>query len=221
MNAVDLFTRSGLYARDMDDWERRLPADQTYLLLRPFIQAAYQRRLTSGSITAVASGYSTTNDGTAETVVESINAHMANLSASVLTQSTASNEANTAIFNASIQQMAANEAKRNADHTRMMQQFMLMQTASNTAPAPFPQTNTQSNPVLSTIPVLGQTQQWAPQGYQSGGRGNSSPSRRGGRRNPPHRGNPPLQSERTSFHTFPAARPTVLLAFETPSFRTS
>ena len=179
MNAVDLFTRSGLYARDMDDWERKLPADQTYLLLRPFIQAAYQRRLTSGSITAAASRYSTTNrfaglsaeddasdDGTAETVIESINAHMANLSASVLTQSTASNEANTAIFNASIQQMAANEAQRNADHTRMMQQFALMQTASNTAPAPRPQANTQRSTVPSAIPVLGQTQQWAPQGYQ-------------------------------------------------------
>ena len=204
MNAVDLFTRCGLYTRDMDDWERKLPADQTYFLLRPFIQAAYQRRLTSGSITAAASGYGSANrfaglgaeddvsdDGTAETVVESINAHMANLSASVMTQSTASNEANTAIFNASIQQMAANEAQRNADHTRMMQQFALMQAPSSIAPAFRPQTSTQRNVVPSAIPVLGQTQQWAPQGFQSGGRGTGNRSRRGGRRNPPRRGNPP------------------------------
>jgi hypothetical protein len=116
---------------------------------------------------------------------------VANLSASVLTQSTASNEANTAIFNASIQQMAANEAQRNADHTRMMQQFALMQTGSNTAPAPRPQINTIRNAVPPAIPILGQTQQWAPQGYQSGGRGSSNRSRRGGRRNPPRRSNVP------------------------------
>jgi hypothetical protein len=115
---------------------------------------------------------------------------MANLSASVLTQSTASNEANTAIFNSSIQQMAANEAQRNADHTRMMQQFALMQAGSNTAPAHRPQINTIRN-VPPAIPVLGQTQQWTPQGYQSGGRGSSNRSRRGGRRNPPRRNNIP------------------------------
>ena len=55
MNVVDLFTRSGAYARDMDDWERKPAANQTYFNLQPFIQAAYQRCLASGVITATAS----------------------------------------------------------------------------------------------------------------------------------------------------------------------
>jgi hypothetical protein len=29
MNAVNLFTRTGLYAWDMDDWERKSSVDQT------------------------------------------------------------------------------------------------------------------------------------------------------------------------------------------------
>ncbi len=45
MNVVNLFTRAGIYVRDMDDWERKPPAEQTYYNLRPFIQAAYQRCL--------------------------------------------------------------------------------------------------------------------------------------------------------------------------------
>jgi hypothetical protein len=93
MNTFDLFTRSGLYVRGMDNWEQKLPTDQTYFLSRPFIQAAYQRRLPSGSVTAAASRYSSVNcfaglgaedgvsdNGTTKTVIESINAHMANLS---------------------------------------------------------------------------------------------------------------------------------------------
>ncbi len=35
MNVVDLFTRAGIYAHDMDDWERKLPNEQTYYNLRP------------------------------------------------------------------------------------------------------------------------------------------------------------------------------------------
>ena len=198
MNAVDLFTRCGLYARDMDDWERKPSTDQTYFLLRPFIQAAYQRRLTLGAVTAVASGYSTGNrfagltteddvsdDGTAETIVDTINSHMANLSASVLTQSSASNDANTAIFNASIQQMAANEAQRNAEHAQMMQQFALMQT--NTAPAYRPAT--QRSIIPGTIPVLPPAQQW---NFGTTGRGTSGRSRSHRDRRPPRQGIAPL-----------------------------
>ena len=65
---------------------------------------------------------------TAETIVEFINSHIANLSASALTQSYASNDANTDIFNASMQQMAANEAQHNNEHARMLQQFATMTT---------------------------------------------------------------------------------------------
>ena len=208
MNAVDLLTRCGMYTRDMDDWERKPIADQTYFLLRPFIQAAFQRRLTSGSVTAAASGYSTnrfagltaeddvSDDGTAETVIDTINSHMANLSASVLTQSSASNDANTAIFNASIQQMAANEAQRNAEHAQMMQQFALMQTASNTAPAFRPQT--QRNVVPGVIPVLPATQQW---NFGGTGRGNGGRSRSGRGRRPQRQGIAP--AAQIGSHTIP------------------
>jgi hypothetical protein len=61
MNVVNLFPRSGAYARDMDDWEQKPTTNQTYFNLPPFIQAAYQCRLASGVITAAASGYATNN----------------------------------------------------------------------------------------------------------------------------------------------------------------
>ena len=171
VNAIDLFTHTGLYARNMDDWERKPLADQTYFNLHPFIQAAYQCRLASGTVTASNSGYGSNNcfagltteddvsdDGTTEMIVDAINTHMSNLSASVLTQSTASNDPNTVIFNASIQQMAANEAQRNADHTRMMQQFAMMATMPN--PTYRPTAVQQRQFVPSNIPILGNPQQW-------------------------------------------------------------
>jgi hypothetical protein len=90
--------------------------DKTYVNLRPFIQATYQCCLASGVITATQSGYASNNcfaglttaentsdDGMADTIVESIQTHMANLSATILLQSTASNDANTAVFNALMQ----------------------------------------------------------------------------------------------------------------------
>jgi hypothetical protein len=132
MNVVDLFTHAGIYVRDMDDWECKLTNEQTYYNLRPFTQAAYQCRLAYGVITATASGYASNNqfagltaideasdDGTTKTIAQSINSHMAKLTASVLTQSNVSNDRNTAIFNASMQQMAVNEAQRNNEHSMM------------------------------------------------------------------------------------------------------
>ena len=171
MNVVKLFTR------DMDDWERKPTNGQTYNNLCPFIQAAYQHHLASGVITATASGYASNNrfaglaannkvsdDGTADTIVESINSHMANLSTSVFTQSNTSNNANTAIFNASMQQMAANKAQRNNEHTRMLQQFAMM-TTNQPGPQQFASQNrlrvTAEGGVL-TIAVLAPTQHWAP-----------------------------------------------------------
>ena len=80
----------------MDDWERKPPNEQTCYNLGPFIQAAYQRRLASSLITATASGYASNNrfagltadnetsdNGTTKIIVDSINSHMANLTASV------------------------------------------------------------------------------------------------------------------------------------------
>jgi hypothetical protein len=99
----------------MDIWEHTPDAGKTYVNLRPFIQATCQHRLVSGVITTMQSGYVSSNhfarlttnnnvsdDGTDETIVESMNTHMANLSATVLLQSTMSNNANTAIFNTSM-----------------------------------------------------------------------------------------------------------------------
>jgi hypothetical protein len=138
MNIVDLFTHAGI---DMDNWECKLDADKTYVNLHPFIRATYQRCLASGVITATQSGYASNNcfaglttadnvsdDGTADTIVKSIQTHMANLSATVILQLTTSNNVNTAVFNASMQQVAVNKAQRNTNHMHMLKQFPMMTT---------------------------------------------------------------------------------------------
>jgi hypothetical protein len=141
MNIVNFFMHLGIYARDMDNWEHKPDADKTYFNLHLFIHAVYQCCLVSGVITATKSGYASNNcftglttkddvsdNGTAETIVKSINTYMANISTSVLSQSNALNDANTAIFNALMQQVAANEAQQNNNHKCMLQQFAMMTT---------------------------------------------------------------------------------------------
>ena len=93
-----------------------------------------------------------------------ISSHMTNLSASVLTQSNASNNANTAIFNMSMQQMSANKAQRSNDQTRMLQQFAMM-----TNNQPGSQRFSGQNRLWITagggalmLPVLTPTQHWTP-----------------------------------------------------------
>ncbi len=206
MNVVNLFTRSGAYARNMDDWEQKPATNQTYFNLCPFIQAAYQCCLASGVITAAASGYTTNNRfaglaaeddvdnvsdaGTMETIVNSINTHMANLSASVLTQTTASNEANAVQLKASMQQIAANKTQRNREHTLMMQQFVMMSTTNTVNPTFCPQPTTQHNFVPSAITMPTPHQQWTPPGGGGHGSGRARGSR--GRRPAyiPHQGTP-------------------------------
>jgi hypothetical protein len=147
MNVVDLFTHASIYAHNMDDWGRKPDANKMYVNVRPFIQAAYQCCLASGVITATQSGYASNNhfarltatddvsdDGTADTIMDSLNTHMANLAASVLLQTTASNNANTAIFSASMNQVAANETQRINNHNRMMQQFAMLLTVPTATP---------------------------------------------------------------------------------------
>jgi hypothetical protein len=175
----------------MDDWERKPDTNKTYVNLCPFIQAVYQRRLASGVITAPQSRYTSNNcfvgltvadnvsdNGMADTIVESIQTHMANLSATVLLQLTMSNNANTAILNASMQKVAANEAQRNANHMHMLQQFAMMMTnwpgiqqfagQITGQPAARPQAMTQCNFVPQAISVLPPAQQ---QGQPRGGGG--------------------------------------------------
>jgi hypothetical protein len=206
MNVIDLFMRSGAYAGGMDNWEQKPATDQTYFNLRPFIQAAYQRHLASGVIAAAASGYVTNNRfagfaaeddvddvsdaSTTKTIVCSINTHMANLSASVLTQTTASNKANAAQLKASMKQIAANETQHNREHAFMMQQFAMMSTTNTVNPTFCPQPMTQRNffPLAITMPTP--HQQGTPPG--GGGRGRGSKCACGGRgRRPariPHQG---------------------------------
>ncbi len=199
MNVVNLFTCLGIYARNTEDWKCKPDANKTYFNLRPFIQAAYQCRLASGVITTTQSGYSYSNcfaglttkdnvsdDGTTETIVESINMHMANISVFVLSQSNALNNPNTAIFNSLMQQVAANEAQCNNNHNRMLQQFAMMtmnppgaqQFSSQFSgqPAFRSQAATQCNFVPPAILMLAPAQQLG-QPPRGGGRGgNHSPN---------------------------------------------
>jgi hypothetical protein len=122
MNVINLLTRCGLYQRDLDDWDRKPNAKKTWLNLRPFIQEAYQRCLASGNMTTGQGGYASCNrfvgfannageddisdNDTAKTIATNINSHMANLSA----QTAASLKANVMQINASLQQLATNNA---------------------------------------------------------------------------------------------------------------
>jgi hypothetical protein len=128
--------------------------------------------------------------GTTETIVNIINTHMANLSTSVLTQTTTSNEANAAQLKTSMQQIAANETQHNKEHTLMMQQFAMMSTTNTVNPTFRPQPTTQRNFVPSAITMPTLHQQLTP----PGGGGCGSGRAHGGRgRRPariPHQGAP-------------------------------
>ncbi len=41
INTINLLARSGLYQRDLEDWERKPIVDQTWINLRPFTQEGY------------------------------------------------------------------------------------------------------------------------------------------------------------------------------------
>lgn len=79
-NTLDLIKCCGLYQCNLKNWERKPIAEQTWINLRPFIQEAYQRRLTSGTIISAQGGFTQNNrfagltmndnsdDDTAETI---------------------------------------------------------------------------------------------------------------------------------------------------------
>ncbi len=132
MNIIDLLTPCGLYQCDLDDWDRKPDAEKTWLNLRPFIQEAYQRCLASGNMTTGQGGYASRNrfagfannagednvldDDTAKTITTTINSHMASLSA----QTAASLEANAMQINASLQQLATNNAQLHQQQQSLM-----------------------------------------------------------------------------------------------------
>jgi hypothetical protein len=101
----------------------------------------YQCRLTLGTITSRQGGYDSisrfaslttddnlSNNNTAETIAGTISSHMANLSASISAQTTASNNANMLLINASLQQLAVNKNMCNQQHQQMIQQFAMLST---------------------------------------------------------------------------------------------
>jgi hypothetical protein len=99
---------------------------------------------------------------------------MANLSASILTQSMTSNDAIAAVFHALMQQVTANKAQRNTEHNCMMQQFAIMSTTHPTIQqlagnlmgqtAARPLATLQCTFTPHTIPMLAPAQQWGPPG---------------------------------------------------------
>jgi hypothetical protein len=61
LNALDLIARCGLYQCYIEDWECKPLTKQTWINLCPFTQEAYQRHLTSGTITSTHGGYAQNN----------------------------------------------------------------------------------------------------------------------------------------------------------------
>ncbi len=60
------------------------------------------------------------DDGIIDTIVGTINSHMANISTKVSVQTAASNDANSSLINASLQQFAANKAQQNQQHLQVI-----------------------------------------------------------------------------------------------------
>lgn len=200
MNVINLLQRCGIYTRDLEDWDQKPDADKTWILIRPFIQAAYQRQLQLGQTTAVMSGYASKNryaglmtdkeisgDNTVETIAGTINTHMANLSA----QTAASIEANAAQFNVLIQQLAAHGTHLQQQQQAMMQQMALLTMApqqqrapARTAQATIPKVIPQAipNALVPQYPPIMQQQHQYQQNYQQprGGRYEGQASARGG-----------------------------------------
>jgi len=193
INAINLLVRCGLYQRDLEDWEHKPLIDQTWINLRPFIQEAYQRCLTSGTITSAQGEFAQNNrfaglatdvdfdDDTAETIAGTINSHMANLTA----QTAATINEHATQTNASLQQLAANMTQLHQQQQAMMNQ-MAMMTMNNGAQAGAEQQNFAQPPTQiyqpATLPQYQQGYSNTPQQFGgrggAGGRGGGS---RGGR----------------------------------------
>jgi hypothetical protein len=189
MNVIDLLTRSGMFVRDLEDWDRKSTTDQTRINLRPFVQEAYQQGITSGAMTSAKGGYTgggnrfvgltakddVSDDNTVETIVGTINLHMANLSM----QTAATIKASKAQMNASLQQMVETQAHLQQQQHQMMQQMAMMLYAPPQAPiqyqpAHFPQQ--QNTRFVRQVPA------GRAAGRGSGSRGGGNRCARGGGR---------------------------------------
>jgi hypothetical protein len=184
-NALDLIAQCGLYQCDIEDWEQKPLGNQTWINLHPFIQE-YQCRLTSGTITSTQSGYAKSNcfidlatnkdfvNNTEDTISETITLHMANLTA----QTTATLNEHATQTNASLQQLAANNAQLHQQQQAIMNHMAMMSLggAYQGAPAVMkPQQTAHIPPQIYLPPALPHHQQ----GYyntpqQSGGHGHTA-----------------------------------------------
>ncbi len=181
MNVIDLLTRFSLYQRNLEDWDRKPNAEKTWLNLCPFIQEMYQHCLASGNMTTGQGGYTSCNrfaafannvaeddvldNDTADIIAITINSHMANLSM----QTAASLEANTMQINASLQQLATNNAQLHQQQQSLMQQMAVLTTNATTT-----RNNTYVTPpaqIYAPPPLHGFQQQsyYPPRGIGHGG----------------------------------------------------
>ncbi len=193
IKAIDLLARSGLYQRDLEDWERKPIGDQTWINLQPFIQEAYRRRFTSGKITSAQGGFTQTkrfaglatevdsDDDTAKTIAGTINSHMANLTS----QTAATINEHATQMNASLQQLAANTAQLHKQQQAMMNQMVMMTMNYNAQASAAQQTFARPPTQMYQPAALPQYQQGygnTPQQFGGrGGAGGQGGAPRGGR----------------------------------------
>ena len=187
-NAVRLLLGCGMYMRDFEEWDRRATATKTYLELKPFIQAAFQRRLNATANTTGQHGYvqnafnalaKKTDDKIDDDVATIVTQLAAMTNQSQITA--ASSAAATNNVNAAITQLAANQ--------QAMMTQMMAYGAANANPsrarvvAAIPQTLGVHN---FNIPAMSTFQPFTQHGGRQGGgrgRGTRAPNQ-GGRRNP-------------------------------------
>ena len=180
IHALDLIAQTGLNQHDRKDWECKPNADQTWINLCPHTQEAYQRCLTSGTVTSAQGGYAQnncfaglttneeSNEDTADTITGTITSHMAKLSE----MTTASINEHATQTHASLQQLAANTNQLHQQQQDIINQ-MAMMTMNHGAPATATQqTFACAPPPIYQPPALSQYQMGynTPQ-QQFGGRG--------------------------------------------------
>jgi hypothetical protein len=131
MNIINLLMRSGMFVQDLEDWDCKPSVDQTWIYLCPFIQKLYQQCIMLGTMTSAQGGYmlqggncfagltakedDVSDNDTAETIAGTINLHMANLSL----QTAVTIKANRTQVNATLQQMATNQAQLQRNNSRL------------------------------------------------------------------------------------------------------
>jgi hypothetical protein len=159
-----------LYQCNIEDWESKPLGVQPWINLRPFIQEAYQQCLTSGTITSTQNGYTQSSrfaglatnkdsdDNTAGTIAGTINLHMENLTA----QTTATLNEHAMLMDASLQQLATNNAQLHQQQEDIMNQMAMMSLGgayqSATAVVTLQQT-THAPPQIYLPPALPHQQQ--------------------------------------------------------------